>query len=69
MLLYFLKKKLINDNTIYKNILKEVARAKKDWEQAHNRFNEVNDPDAIDYVIYYIIAAERRYMYLINKNK
>lgn len=69
MLLYFFKKKILDHNIIYENIFNEVAKAKKEWEQAQNRFNEVNDPEAIDYAIYYIIAAERRYMYLINKNK
>lgn len=51
------------------SLLKDIEKAKKEWEYAQKRFNDVSEPDMVDYVIFYIIAAERRYMYLLNKYK
>lgn len=51
------------------NLLYEIEIAKNEWELALSRFNEVSDPDVVDYFIYYIIASERKYMYLLNKYK
>lgn len=51
------------------NISKEIELARKEWEYALKMFNEVSDPEVIDYIVYYIIAAERRYMHLLNKYK
>ena len=50
-------------------LLHEIRVAKNEWDYALKRFNDVSDPDMVDYIIYYIIAAERRYMYLLNKYK
>ncbi|OEF99646.1 hypothetical protein BHF71_08140 [Vulcanibacillus modesticaldus] len=54
-----------NDN----HLLEEIDNAKKEWEYALRRFNDVSDPEVVDYIIFYILAAERRYMYLLNKYK
>ncbi len=60
----------INRKIQQKNLLSEdIKEAKKEWEYALKRFNDVSDPEVVDYIIYYIIAAERRYMYLLNKYK
>lgn len=50
-------------------LLNEIELAKKEWDYAQKRFNDVSDPEMVDYIVYYIIAAERRYMYLLNKYK
>jgi len=55
----------INDD----NFLKEINTAKNEWEYALKRFNDVSEPEVVDYIVYYIIAAERRYMYLLNRYK
>lgn len=44
-----------------------VEQAKQEWQDAKRRFNEVSDPDLVDYAIYALEAAERRYVYLLKK--
>lgn len=63
------KKIPINNQINDTNILKEIDKAKNEWEYALKRFNDVSEPDVVDYIVYYIIAAERRYMYLLNRYK
>lgn len=46
-----------------------VDRAHKEWVQAKNFFNEVNDPELIDHAIYAMVAAERKYIYLLKLAK
>jgi len=50
-------------------LLEEIEKVKKEWNIALERFHEVSEPEAVDFMIYYILAAERRYMYLLNKYK
>lgn len=45
--------------------LKQVDQAHREWRMALNNFNHVVDPDLIDYYIYNIEAAEKRYVYFI----
>ncbi|HKM39474.1 MAG TPA: YaaL family protein [bacterium] len=47
------------------NLAIEAERAQLEWEQARNYFEQVTDPDLIDYAIYNLKAAERRYSYLL----
>lgn len=42
-----------------------VDDARKAWLQARHHFDNVTDPDLIDHAIYDIVAAERKYMYLL----
>lgn len=42
-----------------------VDRAHKEWIQAKSLFDEINDPELIDHVIYAMEAAERKYIYLL----
>lgn len=65
----FSKKNPIKSKINDANILKEIETAKNEWEYALKRFNDVSEPDVVDYIVYYIIAAERRYMYLLNRYK
>lgn len=44
---------------------KVVDDARKAWLQARHHFDNVTDPDLIDHAIYEIVAAERKYMYLL----
>lgn len=73
MLIYIFEGKGRKENTekdnkfSENNLLKEIEMAKSEWEYSLKRFNDVSDPDVVDYIVYYIIASERRYMYLLNK--
>ncbi|HOB87055.1 MAG TPA: YaaL family protein [Bacillota bacterium] len=44
-----------------------VDQARREWEDAKSRFNQIADPDLVDYAIYDMEAAERRYVYLLKK--
>ncbi len=59
-----------------KSVMKEqeemltvINEAKKEWEDAKQFYNNVDDPDLIDYAIYAIQAAEKKYTYLYKKAK
>ncbi|HHU63678.1 MAG TPA: YaaL family protein [Clostridiales bacterium] len=49
--------------------IEDLIKAKKDWMAAQNFFENVTDPDLIDYAIYDIEAAKRKYMYLLKQAK
>lgn len=49
--------------------LQEIESAKMEWNRALQQFHEVSEPEAVDFIIYYILAAEKRYMYLLKKYK
>ncbi|NMA92161.1 MAG: DUF2508 family protein [Firmicutes bacterium] len=44
-----------------------VKEAWQEWQDAQQRFNQVSDPGAVDYAVYSLQAAERRYIYLLGK--
>lgn len=44
-----------------------VECARREWQDAKRRFDQISDPDLIDHAIYSIEAAEKRYMYLLKK--
>lgn len=41
--------------------------AKEEWLSAVEYFHEVSEPDLVDYAVYSLHAAERKYMYLLDK--
>ena len=41
--------------------------AKEEWLSAVEYFHEVSEPDLVDYAVYSLRAAERKYMYLLDK--
>lgn len=45
----------------------DVKRALEDWQAAQNYFENVSDPDLIDFAIYDLEAAKRKYMYMLKK--
>ncbi|NLT95375.1 MAG: YaaL family protein [Clostridia bacterium] len=47
------------------SLIELINKAKEEWEDAKNLFNEVTDPDLIDHAIYRIESAEKKYMYLL----
>ncbi|MDD2495228.1 MAG: DUF2508 family protein [Tissierellia bacterium] len=52
-----------------KDIYENLKRAKKEWDNAKNIFENVSNPDLVDYAIYNVDAAEKRYMYILNQIK
>ncbi|SET04234.1 DUF2508 family protein [Anaerobranca gottschalkii] len=52
-----------------KSIMELVEEAKKEWLAAKEYFENVSDPDLIDYAIHSIEATEKRYNYLLKKVK
>lgn len=48
-------------------IVDTIEQAKREWLSAKAYFETVSDPELIDYSIYVLEAAERKYMYLLKK--
>ncbi|NLJ57743.1 MAG: YaaL family protein [Tissierellia bacterium] len=44
-----------------------IENAKKEWEDAKNIFENVTQPDLVDYAIYKVEAAEQKYIYLLKQ--
>jgi hypothetical protein len=61
------------DNSVYDQetveFINTLQQAREEWLAAQNFFNSVNDPDLVDYAIYGVEAARRKYMYLIKQAK
>ncbi|MFW5999625.1 MAG: DUF2508 family protein [Halanaerobiaceae bacterium] len=45
----------------------EIERARQQWQNARNYFQNVSEPELVDHASYRLRAAETRYMYLLNK--
>jgi hypothetical protein len=52
-----------------KQIIDSVIKAKNDWLAAQNYFDNVSDPDLVDYAIYEMEASRKKYMYLLKQAK
>lgn len=48
-------------------LLNLVHVARKEWQTAQNYFDLVSDPELVDFAIYKLEAARRRYMYLLKQ--
>jgi len=59
------QKKTDDKNDVYINI----ENAKREWEDAKNIFENVSQPDLVDYAIYKVEAAEKKYIYLLRQIK
>lgn len=42
----------------------DLAAAQKEWRAARAYFDAVSEPELVEYAIYQLVAAERKYMYL-----
>ncbi|HHV72088.1 MAG TPA: YaaL family protein [Clostridia bacterium] len=49
------------------SLAETVEQAKQEWINAKRYFESVSDPELVDYSIYVLEAAERKYMYLLKK--
>lgn len=50
-------------------IMENLEVARREWQYAEAYFNSVQDPDLIDYAIFYMGATEKKYTYLLKKAK
>lgn len=50
-------------------LLQAVVQAQREWETAKKIFETVTDPDLVDYAIYQVQAAQKRYTYLLRQAK
>ena len=57
-----LKRKSVRDEDFI-----NIENAKKEWEDAKNIFENVSQPDLVDYAIYKVEAAEQKYVYLLKQ--
>ena len=56
---------IIKENNKYQATLAEqVAQARLEWQNALLIFNEISEPELIDYAIYNLKAREEYYLYL-----
>jgi len=46
-----------------------LQQAQQELKQAHNLFDNLNEPDMLDYAIYKMKAAEKHYDYLLKRVK
>ena len=44
-----------------------TEKARQEWDESQMLFNEVRDPELINYAIFAMEAAERKYMYLLRE--
>lgn len=54
---------------MHTRLLEGIEVAKKEWNDAYNYFNEVTDPELIEYATYLIETTRRKYIYLVRKSK
>jgi hypothetical protein len=45
----------------------EVKKAYAEWQAAENYFDNVADPDLVDFAIYDMEAARKKYVYMLKK--
>ncbi|SIR59342.1 Protein of unknown function [Paenibacillus sp. RU4T] len=50
-------------------LLSEIAEAHRDWVNAHYHFEQAEGSDQIDYAVYAIEAAQKRYEMLLRQAK
>ena len=60
-------KPVVEENS--KSLLELVEEAKKEWLAAKDYFENVSEPDLIDYAIHSMEATEKRYNFLLRKLK
>ena len=56
-----------NPKTLRECLLEDLEKTKNELEIAYSGFDNVTDPDLIDYYIYEVNAVLKRYRYLLNQ--
>lgn len=63
------QKTIVETEDAVERLRKEIAEAHREWENANRYFNYAEGKDQIDYAIYNIISAEKRYEMLLREAK
>lgn len=50
-----------------KELVLQIDKAREEWDMAKCQLDQMNEPELIDYAVYRLKAAEKRYMYLLKK--
>ena len=50
-----------------RELVEQIDKARKEWDLAQSQLDQMSEPDLIDYAVYRLQAAEKRYMYLLKK--
>jgi hypothetical protein len=50
-------------------LVNSVHAAQREWQAAQTYFESVSEPELVDYAIYKLETARRKYMYLLNLAK
>jgi hypothetical protein len=50
-------------------LMESIEEAKKEWQRIQSNLNYIQDQEVIDYTIYALQAAEKRYVYLLRQMK
>lgn len=66
-----IREKINHKAKIQKNeqMLENIYRAQKEWQEKEDYFNFATDPDLVDFAIYDIEASKRKYAYLLKLAK
>ena len=59
------KRGLDKQNEENQELIDSVRAAKEEWQAAQVYFENVSEPDLVDFSIYRLEAARRKYMYLL----
>lgn len=59
--------RLKGDNEGLPELIEELEQAWREWRHARLYFNNVTDPDLIDFAIFNMGATEKKYIYLLKK--
>jgi len=57
----------VEEENVKDDLVEELKRAKNEWIAAEKYFESVSDPDLVEYAIYNMEAAKRKYIYLLKK--
>lgn len=70
LLAFFGGKKTEEEHTEDKQeLVDSVHAARQEWQAAQTYFENVSEPELVDYAIYKLETARRKYMYLLNLAK
>lgn len=64
-----LKEMTNNEKSEEEELLENLKKAKKDWQEKERYFNMVTEPDLIDYAIYDMEASKKKYTYFLKLAK
>lgn len=57
----------VEEENVMDDLVEELKKAKNEWIAAEKYFESVSDPDLVEYAIYNMEAAKRKYIYLLKK--